>query len=95
MRWARIHVDDWAEHVRASCLDVLFLREWPVDYDLFREEDLMPCGYVFWRGLPPMNRVELRAKLVLVAVPWRMLESTTHFIIVALVGLIACQGGRP
>ena len=95
MRWARIHVDDWAEHVRASCLDVLFLHEWTVDYDLFREEDLMPCGYVFWCGRPPMNPVELGAKLVLVTVSRRVLESTTHFIIVAVVGLIACQCGRP
>ena len=55
----------------------------------------MPCGYVTWRGLPPMNRVELRAKLVLMAVPWRVLESTTDVNVVALVGLIACQGGRP
>ena len=55
----------------------------------------MPCGYVTWRGLPPMNRVELRAKLVLMAVPWRVLEPTTKVIIVALVGLISCQVGRP
>ena len=45
--------------------------------------------------VPPMNRVELRAKLVLMAVPWRVLQSTTNVIVVALVGLIACQSGRP
>ena len=55
----------------------------------------MPCGYVFWRGLPPMNRVELRAKLVLKAVPWWVLEPTTKVVVVALVGLISCQVGRP
>ena len=55
----------------------------------------MPCGYVIWRGLPPMNHVELRAELVLKAVPWRVLEPTTKVVVVALVGLIAFQVGRP
>ena len=55
----------------------------------------MPCGYVIWRGLPPMSRVELRAKLVLKAVAWRVLEPTTKIVVVSLVGLISCPVGRP
>ena len=55
----------------------------------------MPCGYVIWRGIPPLNRVELRAKSVLKAVPWRVLEPTTKVVVVVLVGLISCQVGRP
>ena len=55
----------------------------------------MPRGYVIWRGLPPMSRVELRAKLVLKAVVWRVLELTTKVVVVSLVGLISCQVGRP
>ena len=54
----------------------------------------MPRGYVIWRELPLMSRVELRAKLVLKAVVWRVLEPTTKVVVVSLVGLISCQVGR-
>ena len=81
--------------MRTDRLDILFLCEWTVDYDIFPKEDPMPCGYIIRRGRSPMNRMEVRMELVLKAVPWWMLDPTTKFVVVALVGLIACLGGRP
>ena len=47
--------------------------EWPVGEDVFRKEDVMPCGHMLllWRSV--VDRLEAGAECVVVLVEYRML----------------------
>ena len=66
---------DWAQHLLAGrCLVLWPPCERPVGEDVFRKEDVMPCGHILqlWRSV--VDRLEAGAECLIVLVKNRVLQ---------------------
>ena len=73
----------------ASCVEVLRLCEWALNYDVFSEDDAVPGGCIIRSGWSAMYLVEVGTELVLRCVARRVLQAAAEFCPVSMVSCCA------